>query len=90
MVVCVCVCVWCVWCVWCEHMWRLHMYGFVSSSFQVERRVVNQLAIAFEQQAIKPGTRVKLVVDAKNKRAIRIMSVGGHTCVHVARVGDSM
>ena len=65
--------------------------GSVSScSFQVECHVVNQLAIAFEQQAIKPGTRVKLVVDTKNKHAIRIMSAAGDTCVHVAHVGDSM
>ena len=54
------------------------MHNVVSScSSQVERRVVNQLALAFEQQTIKPGTRVKLVVDTKNKRAIRILPTAG-------------
>ena len=39
------------------------MHSVVSScSSQIERHVVNQLALAFERQMIKPATRVKLVV----------------------------
>ena len=34
---------------------------------QVERRVVNQLALAFEQQVIQRGSRVRLVVEGKGK-----------------------
>ena len=48
---------------------------------QVERRVVNLLAMAFEQQTIKPGTRVKLAVDTKNKRTIYELSpFRAYTC----------
>ena len=44
--------------------------------------------MAFEQQTIKLGTWVKLVVDTKNKRTIQIVPVvrGAYTCacsVHV-------
>ena len=57
---------------------------------QVERRVVNQLAMAFEQQTIKPGTRVKLAVAGYQEQAQHTNCPRfGHTLVHAARMGDT-
>ena len=51
------------------------------SSLQVERRVVNQLASAFEQQQLTRGSEVRLVVEAgeRGEPAIKLVVTGKST-----------